>query len=79
MGYCAEERYIGETKWQIFKLNVLSSLGSKKAKQQLYYIYLDYHYWWLWQKRKREIINDLCSHTLEAYGSRLVNWIMEDD
>ena len=78
-GYCSEERYIGETKWTIFKLKVLSFLGNKKAKKTLYYIYLDYYYWWRWQKRKREIINDLTSSTLETYSTSLVNWIMEDN
>ncbi len=57
--YCSEERYIGETKWQMFKLKALSFFGSKKAKQQLYYIYLDYYYWWQWQKVKWNYIHSI--------------------
>ena len=50
--YCSEERYIRESKTMIFKLKVLSFLGSKKAKERLYYIYLDFYYWWKWQRTK---------------------------
>ena len=50
--YCSEERYIGETKWIMFKLKILSFLGSKKAMERLHYIYLDYYYWWKWQQIK---------------------------
>ena len=52
--YCSEERYIGESKLTMLILKVLSCLGSKKAKQRLHYIYLDYYYWWKWQKMKRD-------------------------
>jgi len=50
--YCSEERYIGESKWEMLKLKVLSFLGSKKAKERLYYIHLDFYYWWKWQRMK---------------------------
>jgi len=49
--YCSPERYIGETKWKLFKLKVLSFLGSKKAKEKLYYyMRLNFYYWWKWQR-----------------------------
>jgi len=57
--YCSEKRYIGETKLTIYKLKLLSFLGSKKAKEKLYYIYLDYFYWWKWQKTKWNYINSI--------------------
>ena len=60
--YCSEERYIGESKWTMFKLKLLSRLGSKKAKQQLHYIYLDFYYWWKWQRMKWNYLNIGCDN-----------------
>jgi hypothetical protein len=76
--YCSEERYIFPTKWEMFKLKLLSRLGSKKAKQDLYYINLDIYYWFLWQQQQKKIIDNLSSITSDIYGKKLVNWIMED-